>query len=83
MNYENLTDEQKAQFQALMQAGETHRALAMLHPPAPLTREQQAEVERKFAKMEESNRRFSKLVTVAFIVMSACALWSAFGHLLL
>lgn len=75
MTYEELSPEMKAEFDALMQAGETHRALALLNPPKPLTPEEQEEVDRKLAKMEKSNKRFSTFITVAFILISCYLVW--------
>lgn len=68
MTYEELPDDLKVKFRELMEAGRQHEALALLNPPKPLTPEEQAKVDAGLRKMEKSNKRFSKFVSVAFIV---------------
>lgn len=71
MTYEELPNELKERFDALMAAGRQQEAMALLKPPKPLTPEEQAKVDEELRKREKSNKRFSKFITLTFIAMIA------------
>lgn len=73
MTYEELPEELKAKFRALMESGRQHEALALLNPPKPLTPEEQAKLAEELRKQEASNKRFSKFFTLMFMVMALLA----------
>ena len=75
MTYEELSPEIKAKFDALMQAGETQRALSLLKQPRVFTPEEQAAIDRKVANMEKRNKRFSKFVSAVFVLAACYLIW--------